>query len=92
LSIRKTAEPRGYQTPETASTAIGVVRDSCFDHPDVATSLNNLAGFYRDQHDYARALPLLERASAIAETALGGNHPTAQVLRKNLEICRSLVS
>ncbi|MEN9215954.1 MAG: tetratricopeptide repeat protein, partial [Gloeomargarita sp. HHBFW_bins_162] len=32
------------------------------DHPDVATSLNNLAGLYESQGNYAQALPLRQRS------------------------------
>lgn len=36
-------------------------------HPDVATSLNNLAGLYRSQGQYGDAEPLCQRALAIRE-------------------------
>src|SRR2546425_9100205 len=41
------------------------------EHPDVAASLDNLAGLYRDQGKYAEAEPLYRRALAIGEKALG---------------------
>jgi len=44
-------------------------------HPDVATSLDNLAELYRAQGAYERALPLYERALAIWEKALGPRSP-----------------
>ena len=50
------------------------------DHPDVATSLNNLAELYRAQGAYARAEPLYERALAIWEKALGPDHPRCRRL------------
>jgi len=37
----------------------------------VATSLNNLAGLYVNQGEYTKAEPLLKRALAIREKALG---------------------
>ncbi len=40
-------------------------------HPDVATSLSNLAGLHHAQGRYAEAQPLYERALAIWEKALG---------------------
>ena len=43
--------------------------------PDVATSLNNLAGLYRTQGDYEAALPLYRRSLQIWEETLGKNHP-----------------
>ena len=45
------------------------------EHPNVATSLNNLAGLYEDQGKYAEAEPLYRRALAIQENALGPMHP-----------------
>jgi tetratricopeptide (TPR) repeat protein len=44
------------------------------DHSNVAASLNNLAGIYRAQGQYALARPLLKRALVINETALGLDH------------------
>jgi CHAT domain-containing protein/Tfp pilus assembly protein PilF len=44
-------------------------------HPDVATSLNNLAWLLVENGDYAEARPLLERALQIREQVFGPNHP-----------------
>jgi tetratricopeptide (TPR) repeat protein len=41
----------------------------------VATSLNNLAGLYHDQGQYAKAEPLYHRALAIDEKSFGPDHP-----------------
>ncbi len=41
------------------------------EHPDTATSLNNLAELYKAMGDYAKAEPLYRRALAIREKALG---------------------
>jgi tetratricopeptide (TPR) repeat protein len=53
------------------------IREKALDpeHPDVATSLNNLAGLYYNQGQYAKAEPLYQRALAIREKALGPEHP-----------------
>ena len=40
-------------------------------HPDVAFSLNNLAGLYHAAGEYAKALPLYERSLRIREAKLG---------------------
>ena len=48
------------------------------EHPDTATSLNNLAGLYYAQGKYSLAEPLLKRALAIREKQLGPEHPTQQ--------------
>ena len=44
-------------------------------HPDTASSLNNLANLYWRQGKYEEAEPLYQRALAIREQALGPNHP-----------------
>ncbi len=53
------------------------------EHPDTATSLNNLAGLYRDQSKYEQAEPLCVRALAIKEQQLGPEHPNTQQVRQN---------
>jgi tetratricopeptide (TPR) repeat protein len=51
------------------------------EHPDTATSLNNLAGLNDAQGRYEEAEPLLQRALEIREKVLGPEHPnTAQGL------------
>ncbi|MEZ6120516.1 MAG: tetratricopeptide repeat protein [Pirellulaceae bacterium] len=45
-------------------------------HPDYATSLNNLAALYDAQADYARAEPLYKQALEIIRAALGEQHPS----------------
>ena len=52
-------------------------------HPDVATSLNNLAGLYYAQGKYAEAEPLYQRAIAILLATLGENHPNTQTVMMN---------
>ncbi|MEK6617818.1 MAG: tetratricopeptide repeat protein, partial [Nitrospirota bacterium] len=45
------------------------------DHPDVATSLNNLAELLQTTGDLTEARPVYERALKIRERALGPDHP-----------------
>jgi tetratricopeptide (TPR) repeat protein len=45
------------------------------EHPETATSLNNLAALLHAQGDLAGARPLYERALAIREKVLGPEHP-----------------
>ncbi len=52
------------------------------EHPDTATSLNNLALLYYAQGKYSEAEPLLLRALAIYEQQLGREHPTTQAVRE----------
>ena len=54
------------------------------EHPDVASSLNNLAGLLQVQGKYAEAEPLYLRASVILEKQLGPEHPNTITARKNL--------
>ena len=46
------------------------------DHPDVATSLNNLAVLYQAMGRYAEAEPLYRRSLEIREKQLGATTPT----------------
>jgi hypothetical protein len=54
------------------------------EHPDTATSLNNLALLLQAQGDLAGARPLYERALAIREKMLGLEHPDTAIVRNNL--------
>jgi tetratricopeptide (TPR) repeat protein len=54
------------------------------DHPDVASSLNNLAVLYRNQGKYSEAEPLYLDALAMSERTLGANHPNTITVRNNL--------
>ena len=54
------------------------------DHPDTASSLNNLAGLYESQGRYEAAEPLYERALGIREAQLGAEHPTTANSLNNL--------
>jgi CHAT domain-containing protein len=54
------------------------------EHPDVASSLNNLANLYRVQGKYGEAEPLYERSLAISEKAVGPEHPYVAQSLNNL--------
>jgi CHAT domain-containing protein len=54
------------------------------DHPDVAGSLNNLAGLYKDQGEYTQAEPLYKRSLAIREKSLGPDNPDVAASLNNL--------
>ena len=54
------------------------------DHPDVAQSLNNLAGLYYAQGRYADAEALYKRSLAITKKALGPDHPDVALSLNNL--------
>ncbi len=50
-------------------------------HPDTASSLNNLAGLYANQGKYEQAEPLLKRALSICKRQLGVRHPNTVRMR-----------
>ena len=56
------------------------------DHPDVASSLNNLALLYDNQGKYSEAKPLYIDALAMSERVLGTNHPTTIIFRNDLQL------
>ena len=56
------------------------------EHPDTATSLNNLAEVLREQGRYAEAEPLYRRAITIFEKALGPEHPDTTSSLNNLAL------
>ncbi|WP_164867142.1 tetratricopeptide repeat protein, partial [Sinorhizobium meliloti] len=53
-------------------------------NPEIATSLNNLAGLYQVQGQLGEAEPLFKRALAILETALPAGHPEIAASLNNL--------
>ncbi len=59
-------------------------------HPNVATSMSNLAGLYGAQGKYSEAEPLFKRALAIREKALGPDHLDVAISLNDLaELYRS---
>jgi tetratricopeptide (TPR) repeat protein len=54
------------------------------DHPDTASSLNNLGGLLDSQGDLAGARPYYERALAIREKVLGSDHPDTATSLNNV--------
>jgi len=68
-----------------AKKALKVAEDNVgANHPEVATSLNNLADLYRDQGRYADAEPLYQRSLDISEKTLGAEHPAVATSMNNL--------
>jgi tetratricopeptide (TPR) repeat protein len=54
------------------------------EHPDVATSLNNLAGLYHSQGHYEKAEPLSVQALEMCKRLLGEEHPDVATSLNNL--------
>ena len=55
-------------------------------HPDVASSLNNLASLYRSQGRYELAEPLYQEALALRKELLGDRHPHVATSLNNLAL------
>ena len=54
------------------------------EHPDVATSLNNLALLYKSQGRYTEAEPLYIQALDMIKKLLGAEHPDVATSLNNL--------
>lgn len=73
------AEPWYKQSLQECEVKFGLSPE----HPDVAASLNNLAGLYESRGKYAEAEPLYVRSLAIYEKVLGPEHPDTKKVRNN---------
>ncbi len=58
------------------------------EHPDVATTYNNLAELYYSQGRYSEAEALFQKALEIAELSLAVDHPHTAIIRENLKSLR----
>ncbi|MEH2176542.1 tetratricopeptide repeat protein [Nostoc sp.] len=72
------AEPWYQQCLSTVQNRLGD------NHPDFATSLNNLAGLYKSQGKYNQAEPLYLQALELRQRLLGDNHPDFATSLNNL--------
>jgi tetratricopeptide (TPR) repeat protein len=61
-------------------------------HPDYATSLNNLAVLYQSQGKYEQALPLYQQSLIILKQVLGNQHPHTKIVAENYELCRAKIT
>ena len=55
------------------------------EHPDVANSLNNLAGLYKSQGRYEEAEPLYIQALDMRKKLLGDKHPYTQKTQRDYQ-------
>ena len=55
-------------------------------HPDVASSLNNLAVFYQSQGKYEEVETLYLQALELTRETLGEHHPATEQVRNNLDL------
>jgi tetratricopeptide (TPR) repeat protein len=54
------------------------------EHPETLSTINNLAGIYRDEGKYELAEPLLVRVLEVRQHVLGQDHPDALITMNNL--------
>ena len=59
------------------------------EHPDLATSYNNIGVVYYHKGDYESALDYFQKALAIREKVLGVDHPRTIYVRNNIEETKS---
>jgi CHAT domain-containing protein len=76
--------------PNRFTSAVLDIREKALgpEHPDVATSLNNLAFLYSLMGNYAAAEPLYKRSLEISEKALGLEHPDVATSLDNLSVLK----
>ena len=55
------------------------------EHPDTATSYNNLAGVYASEGEYKRALIFYRKSYNILLLKFGQNHPYTQIVYENMQ-------
>ena len=72
------AEPWCKQCVSVVETRLGE------EHPDVATSYNNLAQLYKSQGRYSEAEPLCKKALELFQRLLGEEHPDVATSYNNL--------
>jgi CHAT domain-containing protein/Tfp pilus assembly protein PilF len=93
MSLSLGGKANGPAAREFAQRAVQIKEKALGpDHPDVATSLNNLADLLRATGDYVGARSLYERALAIREMALGPDHLDVAISLNNLAILRFATS
>ena len=71
--IKSAQYPEALEWFKKASTIYEKVLGK--EHPDTATTYNNIGGVYDRQGDYPRALEWYEKALAVSEKVLGKEHP-----------------
>ncbi len=60
-------------------------------HPDLASSYNNIGGIYANMDEYRKVHSYLERARYILEFSLPPNHPHLETVKQNIKIVKMLM-
>ncbi len=76
------AEPLFLRSLEIRKRQLGA------DHPDVASSLFNLAVLYHHMQRHSEAMTLIQRAIQIYQQTLGSDHPNTQNAKNSLAYLR----
>ncbi|MEH2203097.1 MAG: tetratricopeptide repeat protein [Nostoc sp.] len=76
--LYKQAEPWLRQCVKIAENRLGS------EHPDIATSLNNLAALHKSTGRYSEAEPLYKQALELTKCLLGNNHPIVATSLNNV--------
>ena len=76
------AEPLYLRSLEIRERQLGA------DHPDVASSLFNLAVLYHNTQRHPEALKSIQHAIQIYEQKLGAEHPTTQNALAGLQVIK----
>jgi tetratricopeptide (TPR) repeat protein len=58
-------------------------------HPDLATTYNNIGVIYCNTGEYSKALPFYERAVEVGQHSLPENHPYLQWYQQLLDAIRT---
>jgi len=61
------------------------------EHPDTATSYNNLAVFYYNQGDLEKAYMFMKKAVEVREKVLPQNHPDLVSSKEGLKVIESIL-
>jgi tetratricopeptide (TPR) repeat protein len=80
------ARARFAEAQPLCERSLAIREQSLGDHPDVATSLNNLANLYADQGRLLEAELLYQRSLAIREKSLDADHPDVGASLNNLAL------
>ena len=82
-----------YEQAIEAASKAAVIRKKTLgqEHPEYATTLNNLASLYKSMGDYARAEPLYLQCKEIQKKTLGEEHPNYATTLSNLALLYELM-
>ena len=85
LGIIKSNQGNYKQAIEYYTKALELAKKTLpANHPDLATSYNNMAGVYEDMGEYSKALSFYEKALEMQQKTLPANHPDLATSYNNM--------